>query len=101
MQRAKIAWKECFKALRVKPHATIVPADGGIRATVRPAATLYHRDRTCTHRTVSKPFVNMGTLVPVPTHHKRLVQKVRTPTTWVPSPAFLVYRVNFPAKRQV
>ena len=46
-------------------------------------------------------FANADTLVPVPTHLERLVQKVLTPTTRVPSPAFLVHRVPFPAKRKV
>ena len=32
---------------------------------------------------------------------KRLVRMVRTPTTRVPSPAFPVRRVNFPAKKPV
>ena len=43
---ATIAWKGRSKALQVKPLATTAPADGGTRATDRPAATPYHRGRT-------------------------------------------------------
>ena len=50
---------------------------------------------------VFKPFANAVTLVPVQTHHEFPVQKVRTPTTRAPSLAFLVHRVNFPAKKTV
>tara|TARA_B110000090_G_scaffold174060_1_gene195415 strand:- start:326 stop:523 length:198 start_codon:yes stop_codon:yes gene_type:complete len=60
-QRAKIAWKERFKTMRVKQLALNAPVDGAIRATVRPAATPYHRDRT--HQTVFKPFANVVTHV--------------------------------------
>ena len=50
---------------------------------------------------VYKPFVNVGTLVLVQTYHEHIVQKARTPTTRAPSLAFLVHRVNFPAKKTV
>jgi hypothetical protein len=96
---AKIAGKERSKALQVKPLATTAPADGAMTATVRPAATPYHRGRTLW--TVFKPFANAVTRVPVQTHHEHHAPKVRTPTTRVPSPAFLVHRVHLPAKKAV
>ena len=95
-QSAKIAWKEHSKPLRVKPPATTVPADGGTQAMDRLVATQYHRGRTLWM--VSKPFANVVTFVPVQMHHKRLVQKVHIQTTRVPSPAFPVHRVHFPAQ---
>jgi hypothetical protein len=49
---------------------------------------------------VSKPFANVDTLVLVQMHHKRLVQKVRTPTIRALSPVFPVLRVHFPAKKK-
>ena len=75
------------------------PMAGATRAMDRPAATPYHQDRT--HQTVFKPSANAGTLVPVPTHPKRLVQMARTPTTRALSPAFPVHRVKFPANKEV
>jgi len=50
---------------------------------------------------VFKPFVNVGTLVLVQTYHEHLVQKARTPATWVPSPAFPVHQEHLPAKKEV
>jgi hypothetical protein len=50
---------------------------------------------------VFTPFANVVTRVLVQTHHERLVQKVHTPTTRVPSLAFLVHRVHFLAKKAV
>jgi len=50
---------------------------------------------------VFNPFANAVTLVPVQMHPEHLVQKVRTPTTRVPSPAFPVRRVHFPAKKEM
>ena len=85
--------------MQVKQPATTAPTGGAIPAMVRPAATPYHRGRT--RQTAFKPIANAGTLVPVPTHHKCLVQKVRTPTARVPSPAFLVHRARCPAKKEV
>jgi hypothetical protein len=50
---------------------------------------------------VFKLFVNAGTPVPVQTRHNHLVQQVCTPTTRVPSPAFLVHREHLPVKKKV
>jgi len=50
---------------------------------------------------VINAFVNVGTLVPVQMHREFPVQKVITPTTRAPSPAFPVHPVKFPAKKKV
>ena len=99
VQCAKIVWKEHFKPPQVKLLATNAPADGVIPATDQPAATPYHPGRT--HGTVFNTFANVDTLVPVLMHHEHLVQTARTRTTRVPSPAFPVRRVKFPARKEM
>ena len=99
VQDVKIVKLDGLKTCPATRNAVNAPVDGEIPAMDRPAATQYHRGRT--HGKVFKPYANVGTLVPVQTHHERHVQKVRIPTTRAPSPAFLVHRVHFPAKKKV
>ena len=92
VQLVKNAIKEDFKRWRETPHVSIVRVDGVLQQLDRLDAFQYHRGRT--HCSVSKPFANAVTLVPVQTHHERLVPKARTLTTLVLCLAYLVHRAN-------
>ena len=97
MQFVKIVNKEHFKTRRAKPLVRIVLLDGLTKEMGLLVAMLFLLDHTLWKEL--RKFVNVVTHVKVQIRRKNPAEKVRTPTTRAPSPAFPVHRVKFPRKK--
>ena len=94
-----IATKAGFKMYRATPHVVNVQMDLSTPQMAPWAAMSFHQARTMSMALTR--FANVVTRVPATMPRDCRVQMVRTPTPRAPSLAFLVHRVNFPAKREM